>query len=467
MSTAPKRIKEPGVETGTNSELPAGWASTTLGEIVTSQKGKKPQVVLEEPKQGYIPYIDIEAFETGQHRRYGESASSVRVCKGELVIVWDGARSGLVGAVPFAGALGSTLAVLKSSTLYTPFLQRFLGSCYGEINSNHRGTGIPHVDPDFFWTLSIPLAPVKEQERIATQVGYLLDKVTASRKNLTKVYLVLKHFRQAVLTAACSGRLTEDWRRQNGTSDEHLSSTVGEIADYVGGFAYKSPTFLKSGDHQVIRIGNVRPFHLDLNTSPVYIPRAISDATARFKLQPNDIVISMTGTKFKKDYGFAALVPGNATPLYLNQRVARLRCKTKIVPRYLLFWLQTDAFRDFFFEGETGNVNQGNVGADGLRKAPIELPSLPEQHEIVRRVEELFKLADAIEKRVAAATLRAERLTQAVLAKAFRGELVPTEAELARREGRGYEPASVLLERIKAERQKAAEQSVTRKKKPK
>jgi len=70
----------------------------------------------------------------------------------------------------------------------------------------------------------------------------------------------------------------------------------------------------------------------------------------------------------------------------------------------------------------------------------------------VRRVEALFRLADAIEKRVAAATTWADKLTQAILAKAFRGELVPTEAELARREGRDYEPASVLLERIRAER---------------
>jgi type I restriction enzyme S subunit len=71
---------------------------------------------------------------------------------------------------------------------------------------------------------------------------------------------------------------------------------------------------------------------------------------------------------------------------------------------------------------------------------------------VVRRVEALFWLADAIEKRVAAATARTDKLTQAILAKAFRGKLVPTEAELARREGRYYEPASVLLERLRAER---------------
>ena len=83
---------------------------------------------------------------------------------------------------------------------------------------------------------------------------------------------------------------------------------------------------------------------------------------------------------------------------------------------------------------------------------PLPLPPLSEQYEIVRRVEALFNLADNIEKRVTATMIRAEKLTPAILAKAFRGEIVPTEAELAKREGREYESASTLLARIKAER---------------
>jgi type I restriction enzyme S subunit len=98
-----------------------------------------------------------------------------------------------------------------------------------------------------------------------------------------------------------------------------------------------------------------------------------------------------------------------------------------------------------------------------LKRIPVPLPPLREQHEIVRRVDALFKLADAIEKRVAAATVRADKLTQAILAKAFRGELVPTEAELARQEGRDFEPASVLLEGIRAERAQANGASPPRK----
>jgi len=100
-----------------------------------------------------------------------------------------------------------------------------------------------------------------------------------------------------------------------------------------------------------------------------------------------------------------------------------------------------------------GGSGQPFVNQKVLNEVAVPLPTLAEQHEIVRRVEALFKLADSIEKRVAAATARAEKLTQAILAKAFRGELVSTEAELARREGRSYEPASALLARIKAERE--------------
>jgi type I restriction enzyme S subunit len=97
----------------------------------------------------------------------------------------------------------------------------------------------------------------------------------------------------------------------------------------------------------------------------------------------------------------------------------------------------------------TKGVAYTGINIRDLKRLPLPVPPYSEQIEIVRRVEALFKLADAIEKRLEAATKRADKLTRAILGKAFRGELVPTEAELARREGRTYEPASALLERIR------------------
>lgn len=80
---------------------------------------------------------------------------------------------------------------------------------------------------------------------------------------------------------------------------------------------------------------------------------------------------------------------------------------------------------------------------------PIKLPCLDEQDEIIRRVDNLFTLADNIHTRYTVAKNQVYRLPQSILAKAFRGELVSTEAELAEREGRSYESAEQLLQRIR------------------
>jgi type I restriction enzyme S subunit len=105
------------------------------------------------------------------------------------------------------------------------------------------------------------------------------------------------------------------------------------------------------------------------------------------------------------------------------------------------------------------------VSQGAITNQLVSLPPRAEQQEIVRRVDALFALADKIEVRVKSATARVEKITQAILAKAFRGELVPTEAELAREEGRDYEPASALLDRIRAERGGASNGTPRRKRK--
>jgi type I restriction enzyme S subunit len=102
---------------------------------------------------------------------------------------------------------------------------------------------------------------------------------------------------------------------------------------------------------------------------------------------------------------------------------------------------------------KTDGVSQSNINAQKLAKFEVPFCALPEQQEIVRRVEVLFNTADALEAHYRKAKAHVDKLAQSILARAFRGELVTTEAELAGREGRDYEPASVLLERIRRERE--------------
>jgi type I restriction enzyme S subunit len=134
-------------------------------------------------------------------------------------------------------------------------------------------------------------------------------------------------------------------------------------------------------------------------------------------------------------------------PAILYQRVARLRAMRSEISPYVFFYLLTAEFRELV-RGQLVGTDQPYLNVSLLPKFGIPFPPLREQEEIVRHVEALFKLAETIETRVAAGTRMAERLTQAILTKAFRGELVPTEAEIARREGRVSESASELFSRI-------------------
>jgi type I restriction enzyme S subunit len=476
-----------------DTDIPEGWVSVPLRDIGLSRKGKKPFRVSEEQWSGAIPYIDIETLETGRPHRYADSASSVLANPGDIVVVWDGARCGLAGRVPIKGALGSTLAKIEFPLTNSEYLLRFLQSQFDTINSEPRGTGIPHVEPLLFWGLEVPLCPLIEQQRIVAKIEKLLAQVNATIGRLARVAQILKRFRQSVLAAACSGRLTEDWR-ENYPSVEPASNLLLRIKDIrrasaqtrkereqlLDAYDPKSSELLEDNfpidsiPHSwtvcsIGAIGSVCNGSTPSRKLPEYwkgtipwvssgevqnniiyetrerITRKGYDSCSVRLLAPGTVLIAMIGEG--KTRGQAAILQIEAT---INQNIAAVQLgHGLVVPEYLWYWFQ---FQYESTRREGGGTGPQALNCQRVRELPFVLPPLEEQHEIVRRVEALFARADAIEKQIAAATKRADKLTQAILAKAFRGELVPTEAELARREGRNYEPASTLLARIRSGR---------------
>jgi len=135
-------------------------------------------------------------------------------------------------------------------------------------------------------------------------------------------------------------------------------------------------------------------------------------------------------------------------------KVYRFRVDERtIMPQFLVLALNTPAMTEHIDTLKTGISDSGvNLTQEKFLDLSIALPPVTEQQEIVRRVEALFRTADALEARYLKAKEHVDKLAQSILNKAFKGELMPTEAELARHEGRDYEPASALLERIRQER---------------
>jgi type I restriction enzyme S subunit len=166
--------------------------------------------------------------------------------------------------------------------------------------------------------------------------------------------------------------------------------------------------------------------------------------------QRNDIIYSRIGARL-----------GKARLVEIDERflVSYSCCVIRpllILPKYLTWYLDSGRVLKRAIN-DAQSIGVPDLGIQKIKEFVVPIAPLDEQYEIVCRVETLFKLADQIEASYRRAKPLVDKLPQSILAKAFRGELVPTEAELARREGRDYEPASVLLERIRSERAERAQ----------
>jgi type I restriction enzyme, S subunit len=286
------------------------------------------------------------------------------------------------------------------------------------LGQQDKSSAIPGISRDDIYEIEIPLPPLNEQRRIVAKLEKLLDKVDSCQKRLAKIPILLKRFRQAVLAAACSGQLTEDWRDTNGVDDEWPIKPLDALFTMRNG---KSLTAARQRDGDIPvfggngRIGN----HNEANAEGLVI------------------VIGRVGAQC----GNVHYVSGK---LWVTDNAISLQAKREVVPAFYAYFLRSQNLNQL-----SGGTVQPYVSQEIL--GPIETPivSTAEQQEIVRRVDELLALADRLEARYTKEKLRVDSLKQSILAKAFHGELVPQDPN--------DEPATVLLERIREAR--ASQQS--------
>lgn len=332
-------------------------------------------------------------------------------------------------------------------------------------------TNIRNLDfHEFLRGVSLPLPPLAEQRRIVAKAEELLSQVRQTRRRLSRLPRILKRFRQSVLADAFSGRLTEGWR--TGRSDREPARfsdatewevpepldvpeipetwTLVALNDLVTRVQYGT-SLRADGDRSgvpVLRMPNIQDGRVDLSILKHVEPGA--KGLEAFRLKPGDILFNRTNSPGL--VGKAAVFDQDLEAVFASYLV-RLTCDAeRVSSRFVCAWINSPWGRQWARTVRTDCVSQSNINSSKLRRMPVPTPPLAEQLEIVRRIESLFRFAEAVEARVTAGTAFADRLAQSVLDKALGGELVPTEAELARKEGRSYEPGWVLLGRVKSER---------------
>lgn len=191
---------------------------------------------------------------------------------------------------------------------------------------------------------------------------------------------------------------------------------LGSVSDIIGGYAYKSNLFKNEGRNQVLRLGNIRPDLMRSEENPVYIDDDLASQTDAFKVLENDILITMTGTREKRDYLYTALVkqnPLNGKYLYLNQRVGVIRAYG--LSSYFDKALKVECFKDKIFSTATGSANQGNIGISALREWLLPIPPIAEQQRIVAKIDQLMTFCDTLDQQITAAIQKRAALLDAVM----------------------------------------------------
>lgn len=404
-------------------ELPKGWIKTSLGDITISEKGKKPKTLGEQSSKNSYPYIDIKAFEKGEIRQYTDG-EKCRLCeKDDILIVWDGARSGLVGKA-INGAIGSTLARVRSNVVENSYLYYFLFGNYNKINTNTKGIGIPHVDPNYLWNLTFLLPPLPEQHRIVEKIEELFSELDNGIEQLQKAKEQIKTYRQSVLKAAFENNNVEKVAFENIilSSQNGISKRSGnEGADY---------NVLRLADINLGEISEESPRKIKLTDKEI----------EKYKLSNGDLIcIRVNGSKDL--VGRMILFNGKQNWAFCDHFI-RYKLNLKIViPKFYKYLFSSETSRKYIGLNMVSSAGQNTVSQKTINIYDVPLPSLTSQKQIVSEIEERFSVADKLEENIDKSLLQAEAMRQSILKKAFEGKLVPQNEE--------DEPAYELLRRIK------------------
>lgn len=426
------------------SILPS-WVICEIGLLCDLKNGRafKPS---EWSSEG-LPIVRIQNLNNPNalfNRYSGQFEEKYHLKGGELLFAWSGTPGTSFGAHVWSGGE----ALLNQHIFRVDFDDSFLDRRLFRhainqrlnylIGKAHGGAGLQHVTKGKFEATEIVVPPREEQCRIADKLDTILTRVDALNDCLARITPLLKRFRQSVLAAATSGRLTEGWRAHY--KCKYIQTSLKAVCEKSRVITYgviKLGTETQDGV-PCLRTSNVRWLRFDLDGTKLIDP-GLSAEYARTVLQGGEVLVNVRGT-----LGGVAVAQPSMVGWNVSREVAVVPVDKDIaVPAFIALWIASDECQRWL-TGVTKGVAYAGINIEDLRALPVNLPIVAEQTEIVRRVEILFAYADRLEARLQTARTTADRLTPALLAKAFRGELVPQDPN--------DEPATELLRRLREAR---------------
>ncbi|HHG3260550.1 TPA: restriction endonuclease subunit S [Vibrio parahaemolyticus] len=410
------------------SILPKNWIETDIGSVAKVISGGTPKASddsnFAKPGTGYawLTPADLSGYKrksisNGKRdlTQKGLDSSSAKLMPEGSVLFSSRAP---IGYVAIAENEISTNQGFKSfvfdERVYPSYAYYYLKSIRNLAESWGTGTTFKELSGAKAKQLPFILAPYDEQLRIADRLDSIFEKLEIAKSRLEKVPLLLKYFRMSVLSAAVSGELTEKWRDANNAGNwEHVSlKQVGKGFNY--GSSAKSK---KEGSVPVLRMGNLQDGKLDWSD---LVYTSDEKEIEKYKLEAGDVLFNRTNSP--ELVGKTSIYRGEREAIFAGYLI-KVQGTERLNSEYLNIQLNSPHARDYCWQVKTDGVSQSNINAQKLKAYEFNVPSVEEQEEIVRVVSELLSKSDLVRKQYEAAKLHIDKLTQSILARAFRGEL--------------------------------------------
>jgi len=431
--------------------LPTGWVETTLGETIEIVRGvtfAKNQT-RDEPLPGYVACLrsgNVQHTLTSRKLIYVPKSvikSDRTMIRTNDTIVSMSNSYELVGKVAFAGpehagrTFGAFLSAFRSKAFYPPFLYHLLRSPQGQ--SSLRATAsqtvnISNISISGLASIVLPLPPLAEQGRIVAKLDTLTARLTRARTELDRVAAMAKKM--------CATTLAEIY--------DELCGSAGTlpirrfITSLDQGWSPKCESHPATDDDNwaVLKTTAIQALRFQPNDNKA-LPSDLSPRPA-IEVRKGDILITRAGPRVR--CGVSCLVTDTRPRLMLADKMYRLRYDEQLTDgAFLAYMLNTPQMLEIIDVMKTGISDSGlNLTQEKFLTLPIPNVSMVGQQLVVDKLETAFARANRLEAEAARARALLDRLEAAILARAFRGELVSQDP--------ADEPASALLDRIRADR---------------
>ena len=301
-------------------------------------------------------------------------------------------------------------------------------------NSSTFGSKMPRVSWEFISDLEIPIPTKPEQTQIANYLDRKtteIDNLIADKKALVELY---KEEKTAIINQAVTKGINPEVKMKDsgiewlGKIPEHWEvKKLKYVAKMLSGNAFSSKDFCESGV-QLLKISNLYNNQLSLDRQPTFLPEEFQEKYANWIVKSGDILMSMTGTLGKRDYGFAILIENTSTEFLLNQRVSKIYSFNQIHSKLLLSILHSEYFLNSLFSKPSG-TKQGNFSNEDVLNLKMVYPKAEsEQQQIVQFIEiESERIDNEVNKAEKYITLLTE-YKSALISEVVTGKIKVTEA---------------------------------------